>query len=329
AAAPPLFLPHADPEGVRALLGLAPDPDLDRLLRLTPRLVGLFRLPMPYAPHGVMIGAQVACADGTFSATGVGETPRAALGACLGEAAEVLAQAAPACFDAPDIGLAGWSLRPGPAVPGLLRPSTERRPVPAGLCFRRGDGIGCSSLGVATGRDFDAARRAALFELIERHALAEWRAHGRRAGTPAEATAASAAALLARLKRPGDAPAVGLAVLHSSVGAPVVLAASSRGWGCAAAETEKEAARRAVLELVAAETGAALDEARGRPPPHPPPRPVVGAPAPARPPFDLDTLIADLAARGAPVIEVDLSRPEIPTPVVKLFCAALDCDAFG
>jgi ribosomal protein S12 methylthiotransferase accessory factor YcaO len=276
------------------------------------------------------------------SASGVAETPRAALAACLGEASEIVAQAdepwldgetiareVPRARDIADLPAADTGGEsPGDRVlQGRALPDGAQVEIPARLCLRVAGAPKPSGVGVAAGRDRPAARRAALFELVERRAFRRWR-DGGLALPPSAAVAADAEALIARLGRPEGAPAVSLALLPSEVGAPVALARSPLGWGCAAAETAAEAMRRAILELVGAETGRAIEAARGRT--HPAPRPVIreaGVEAHDPPPVDPDALIRALAEAGEPAVEVDLSRAHLAAVVVKLFCAALDCGA--
>lgn len=334
---------HLDSLRPAALLAWAgaDDPDLCALAALAPRLTVLFRLEAPCAPGAVVIGALLVQPPGApLSVTGVGFSRRAALAACLGEAAEVLAQA-PHQSDIvargalmappPGHGLSGGELRA--AARRGLDPNASlawaratRLPdgapclAPAGLVLRHPDGAAGppSSLGCAAGPSVAAARRAAVLEVIERDAAARWRRDGRAARLGPHASRAVAEALR---RTGGDAERAWLARIDRGGGPPVVAARSAWGEGVAAGLTETQAATAALREMIGAETGAAIAAARGRGggvlAPLPPP--CGRAPAIAA----LGVTLARLAAEGYPVRVATLDRPDMRVPVVKAVCFGL------
>lgn len=341
----PEHLPKDDPE---ALLrwAEADDADLRRLAALGPLLDALFTLPSPTAPLAVVVGAVFAGAGARFNATGVGAGRRAALGGCLGEVAETLAQCvAPTPRLLAPLGDAGTGLSAMEEAVCAARLGAmgldPRAPLdwieadvdgaaalaPAALVLRRTPAHTETShagpplsVGCAAGPTPSAAQRAAALELFERDALAGLRRDGARR-VDAEAAEAGAAAL-ARLGRPPGAPPVALFRIDREGGQlPVVAAVSELGEGFAAGETAAEAAGAAARELVAAESGALFAALRGSAPPRRPP--LAGAsgrcgPAGAR---DLGAALAGLAL---PVRRVTLQAPFGASSVVKLLCFALD-----
>ncbi|SDZ78609.1 YcaO-like family protein [Rubrimonas cliftonensis] len=341
----PEHLPKDDPEALLRWAG-EDDVDLRRLSTLAPRLDALFALPSPTAPLAVVVGAVFAGAGARFNAAGVGASRRAALGGCLGEAAETLAQcvAAKPRLRAP-LGAAGIGLSVAEQAVCAARLSAmgldPRAPLdwidaeiddapalaPAALAIRTAPASPQApragpplSVGCAAGVTPTAALRAAALELFERHAMAGFRRHG---ACSFDADAAEAgAATLARLGRPAAAPPVALFRIDRDCHPlPVVAAFSELGEGAAAGETAAEAACAAARELVAAETGALFAARRGG---LAPPRGLpAGAAWPGRRPgaFELGAALADLAH---PVRRVTLEAPLGAATVVKLICFALD-----
>ena len=337
---------HLDFRNPAALLGWAgaADADLRALAGLGPRLSALFRLPAPTAPGAVVIGGLLAQGAGApLSVTGAGFSRRAALAACLGEAAEVLAQAPragdiaargsltapPAGHGLSDAELAAAAARGLDATSPLEWVRAARLPdgapclLPAPLALRDGVGTGGPplSLGCAAGRTPAGARRAALLELFERDAAARWRADGRAAAAGGRAAQAAAAALA---QAGADAARVWLARIDRGAGPPVAVARSASGEGVAAGVSAAQAALAALREMIAAETGAALAAARGASSSPPQPRvsaarPVGRAPGAA----SLAQSLSRLAAAGFPARATPLPRADLGVAVVKTVCFGL------
>lgn len=322
-------LPFDDPEALLRWVGCA-DADMARLAACAPRLSALFRLPAAGGRDAVVIGAVAPQPVGPpLSATGAGWGAREALAACLGEATEIFAQklrpgdivaTAPLRAPPPRHGLSdreraeasqrgvdpdapiGW-------VRAMRLPDGAACLLPAPLALRgAGGGQGAPlSIGCAAGPTLAAAIGAGALELFERHAVATWRAGG-----PCWTARGPSGQ--------GDgAPSPWLARVDDGFGPPVVVARSALGEGSGAGETVAAARRSALRELLAAETGASLQAARGlsrRPPA--PPRSRGGAPPPGR----LCAALEKLATDGAPVRVVALDRPDL-APVAKLVCFGL------
>lgn len=333
------MLPHDDPAALLARVGAAPgDGDPARLACVAPRLRALFRLPTPTASGATMIGAVLgAGGEAGLSASGLGAGAPEALARCLGEAAETLSQT-----PRPDDAVATGSLDRPPAGHGLSAAELDaaaRRGVgrsgvigwlaavrlpdgapcllPAPLCLRGRDGVAASS-GCAAGPTLDAARRAAALEAFERAALADWERTGAGRGLDL-ATARAAATFLDALR--GDAARLPVRLLDIGVDAapPVVLAQSDLGQGVAAGETIADAARAALREMIAAETGTLIAIARGAPAP-PIRRLAAGTAGAEIRPASLAEAIARLAQASFPMRAVDLTRADLATPVAKVVC---------
>lgn len=261
------------------------DADLDRLKTVAGRMDDLFGMEMPDAPGFSFVGARFGVEAGArggpwrFSAGAADPDRQRAFRRCVGEATETLSQF--------------LSLRPGPEIETFDRPSgldeEERRllealagadamragwveagrlpdgrasRLPAALLFRDavpGDAV--LSLGCAAGRSVDAATLSALFELIERDALALWWRGGRQAAAVAGAELDAAVAAM----RAGEtARRTWFLDLTTDIGVPVAAALScgrdGRGVeaGFAARATFQGAARAALRELAQMELGSRL-----------------------------------------------------------------------
>lgn len=235
----------------------------------------MFALTPPDAPGAHFCGAMFTAGGQRFPAGAADLDPARAKVRCLGEIAETLAQfagpeelaAVPAGsgLDASERGalehLAGGT--GGPWLAATRLSDGQRVAVPANLCLRTlaGSGVQVSSLGCAAGQTGPDAVRSALFELIERDAVALWW-HG---GTPplqipqAALTEAQSLLAMARQGRTGrvtrflalqsicEVPVVG-AVSHGADGKAVAL-----GFG--AAGNFGAAAVKALMELLQMEVG--------------------------------------------------------------------------
>lgn len=247
---------------------------------LAPGLDWVSQLPSAAAPGFVYLAG--AC-RGVPVGGGGAAMPEAA-GRLAGEAAEVLAQvAAPVACDAPgDPAIdALWTTAGAPLRVAATAMATGRRVgVPAAAIFRggraeaeRARAAPPASLGLAAGPDREAARLAALMELVERDAAARWWHEGAPARQLDLAVAASAAGDLAALRRGAGWPRrTAFLELASATGLPVVCAFSCDGdgrglaFGFKAATDAAAAARGALMELLQMEIGlelARLREGRG------------------------------------------------------------------
>lgn len=278
------------------------DPDLAALLSVAARLDRLFELPVPDAPGLYCFGAQAtasafgALAPARGSVSGMGETRLAAFRACVAEAAEFASQfecedetrarsangAEPALPAALLAGLVGEAPADGadPAPDGeavardLARDIDVR--LPASLVWRRRGSGPVSAvpfapgLGVAAGRDAASARRHALFEWIERDAVALWWRGGRRARGFAQEVLAEAAisGCLADWRRGRTQRRTWFLDLTTDIGIPVAAAlsvdASGGGfaYGFAARGTRARALSAALQELMQIELADRLVDAK-------------------------------------------------------------------
>lgn len=279
------------------------------LLRVGARCGPLFRLPAPDAPGLVALGATVdlAAAAGEppgalppASAAGAGATPRAALRACLGEAAELLATVetaadrarmrdTPPRDAAPDAALAAllaalpWpegGMRSG-WLPGTRMNDGATLWLPRELVLRAPPARRAFappwplSTGCGAGTVAEEAALRGLLELVERDAVTLWWQGGLapRAIALEDPAQARAAALLARLRGPRSEARRSwlLDITADDLGVPVVAAVSfapdGGGFCCgfaARAGGLAAAAEAAVLELLQMELGQALAAAKAR-----------------------------------------------------------------
>lgn len=262
---------------------MSEDSDLDRLKDVARRLDDLFELPLPDAPGCAFVGGRFVASDGTTLSFGAAdpERPRA-FRRCIGEAAETLSQyiglrREPLHFRGAPSGLrcdeeAVLRRRAGPAIAAGWMGATRLSDgsavfVPAALCFRDAalEPPAGLSLGAAAGRSLEEATLSALYELIERDAIALWW----RAGAPARRLDTTVAAdLLARLRGGGNGRRTWLLDITSDIGVPVVAALSCEAPGSgiaagfAARATLGEAADAALLELMQMELGNRLVAAK-------------------------------------------------------------------
>lgn len=345
------------------------DADLERLRAVAARLDDLFELPLPDAPGFAFVGARFTVetpgsAPRAFSAGAADPDRQRAFRRCVGEAAETMAQflagrppadapgaVAPAGLaDEARLGrLAGAGLAAG-WVSATRLADGEPCAVPKALCFRDVEGSVATSLGCAAGHDPDAATRSALFELVERDAVALWW-HG---GRPARRLQAPDH-LLAAMR--GEAPPrrTWLLELSREFGVPVVAALSCANdgrdvaAGFAARPTVDAAAAAALAELAQTELGnrivamkrarggaAALAEVERRQAERidglaaDDPRLVGDGTAAAldeaRGPVSTAALVASLASSGIDALRVDLTTPAIGIATVKVIAPCLQGD---
>ena len=263
------------------------------------RLARTFLIRSPFAPAFCCIGAelpldaQAAAANGAsrVSVTGNGETARAALTACLGEAADLASQferEGDVVAHGPAAGLptavaGGWLSVVGAASGGdldwvaAIEAGSDRAVLlPADLCLRRLasqraiEPVGALSSGAAAGPTRAAAALRALLELCERDAAAMWWLGGRlpRSLPQSSPAGARATALLARL-RAGQAERRSILLdITTELGVPTFAAVSTdedgRGLACglAARLDPGEAVQAAILEMCQMEMSAPLAAAK-------------------------------------------------------------------
>ncbi|WP_043364748.1 YcaO-like family protein [Belnapia sp. F-4-1] len=236
--------------------------------------------------------------------------------------------------------------------------------LPAGLCLRRPQPAFPPpwplSIGCAAGPTPEAAALHALLELVERDAAALWWRGGQR-GRPValeDPAMAVAAPLLARL-RGGEARRQSwLLDLTTDLGVPVIAALSTgpegEGFCCglAARTSRAAAARAAILEMAQMEMAHAVVlakqeeagpgalnahdrallrryhgiRAEGCALLHPAGAAAPGAGLPADPAAAMAVLIGRLGARGLPVLALDLTRPELGLPAMRLVVPGLEAE---
>ena len=308
------------------------------------------RLPSAAAPGFVYLAG--ACRG--FAVGGGGRDLAEASARLGGEAAEVAAQLAaslPADLPADPAIDAIWTRASAPLRIAAIELVTGRRVgVPAAsICLtgpaaaERDPAAPPASLGLAAGPTREAARLAALLELIERDAAAAWWAEGAPAHQLDAARAAPAAALLAEARAGAPEPrATGFLALASRTGVPVICALS-RGplagfaFGLKAAADPAAAAMGAAVELMQMEIALEMARhraARGSAAPGDrgplaragldpacfaalPPVPAAVAPS------DFATLAAALAGQGLDVTVADLPTAPGTPAVAKVFAPGL------
>ncbi|MDB5373186.1 MAG: Thiazole/oxazole-forming peptide maturase, SagD family component [Belnapia sp.] len=236
--------------------------------------------------------------------------------------------------------------------------------LPAGLCLRRATPDFAPpwplSIGCAAGPTPAAAALHGLLELIERDAAALWWRGGRR-GRPVpleDPAMVGTVALLARLRQATTGRVSWLLDLTTDLGVPVIAAISTatdgRGFCCglAARTTRAGAARAAVLEMAQMEMAHAVVLAKQAERGHAALNPrdhallarhagidaatcallhpqgtvSVTAALPEAPDAAMAALIARLGARGLPVYALDLTRPALGVPVVRMLCPGLEVE---
>jgi len=336
-----------------------PDP---RLQAVAEEMDWVMRFPCRSAPGLAFVGAR-SSGRGPDGATlpgshaGGAETPEAAFAACMGEAAEFLAQLSPVDRFAPaDDAAPIWTEGAGPFLMGRrLRAAGDAAVrVPAAQVLRGLDPAPSAplSLGCAAGPSPEAAAVSALLELIERDAAALWWAGGAPARPPdlADPALAEAIARAAAWRDGADSPRRVWALdIRSDLPVPVfaVLSDAAEGGalsvGTAArlepAEAFLAAARECAqgelaLDLVAERRAhhgdavlgpadhrrlalAALDPAAE------PSLAVRGGPRAAPPPAPsdaaliLDHLVELLAAHQHSAAIVELTRPRLGPSVIR------------
>jgi ribosomal protein S12 methylthiotransferase accessory factor len=236
--------------------------------------------------------------------------------------------------------------------------------LPAGLCLRRAAPDFAPpwplSIGCAAGPTREAAALHALLELVERDAAALWWRGGRR-GRPValeDPAMAAAAALVARLRQGEAGRQSWLLDLTTDLGIPVIAALSTgaegEGFCCglAARTSRAAAARAAILEMAQmemahavvlakqAESGPAALNAHDRALLaryrgiatgrcallHPEGPAAPGPDLPADPAAAMAVAIGRLGARGLPVLALDLTRPELGLPAIRLVVPGLEIE---
>lgn len=351
------------------------------LLRVAGRIGGVFRLRCRSAPGLTFFGA-FAGFDADWAAevepvslNGAGETPRQAFGACIGEGVEYLSQ-----FRSQDARQNGGKLSvaetsSGPDLQLLmewiggveidassiewmtairLRDGGTVR-LPACLAVRTVGASAedaqrwCVGSGCAAGPSREAAIRGALFELVERDAVAMWWRGGRIARSiPVEALESlGAVEFLGRVRQGVTDRLTRLLVLSSDFGATCIAAVSfdreGRGFagGYACHIDPVLAVRSAIREMCQMELGndlvaikrsrgAGLNEADGRhhrrlsevdaDDPRLSTRGAADLEAPGMLPADAGTaeLVQRLAAAGFEPYGVDLSHEDFGIHVAKI-----------
>lgn len=262
---------------------MSEDADLDRLKDVARRLDDLFELPLPDAPGCAFVGGHLAAPDGATASFGAADVERPrAFRRCIGEAAETLSQylalrGEPPHFDDAPSGLsadeeallrrrAGSAMTAGWVSAKRLSDGSAAC-VPAALCFRDAapEPPAGLSLGAAAGRSIEEATLSALFELVERDAVALWW----RAGAEARRLDLTIAnKLLARLRGSASSRRTWLLDITGDIGVPVVAALScdedgrSIAAGFAARAALGGAADAALLELMQMELGNRLVAAK-------------------------------------------------------------------
>ncbi len=347
AAAAPAF-----PDGLARLRAtLAADPRADAaVVASLGALDWAAALPNAAAPGFVYLAGAV----GGTAVGGGGRDLAEAAGRLAGEACEVAAQRGPLpapCDLALDPALrALWGDGPALAARDLGRGGVIGAPMAAIFpAVPAAPAAPPRSLGLAAGRDREAALLSALLELIERDAAAAWWSGEVRPRGVDLADAGRAAADLAALRAGAAAPrrATALMTLPSPTGLPVVCALSRDGtgaglaFGLKAALDPARAVAGAVIELLQMEIAleiARLRAAGGRATPADAvplglaaldpdafdafaPLPPAAAAAPA--PEGAAALAAHLAALGLGVAVVDLDGPPGGLAVAKAFVAGL------
>ncbi|PJK31693.1 YcaO-like family protein [Minwuia thermotolerans] len=255
--------------------------DFRKLLRFAQGLHRFFELPLPDAPGLSAFGAELNIArwaegeSGIFGVSGVAESRLAAFRACIAEAIEFVSQyldgdaAVHLRISSPEPavisltqGYADWSVDgPVATVPSPDGGGATRR-FPATLCYRNANlpgpaplqnlGIGCGS-----GATSAAALHHALFEWIERDAMALWWL-GARQGRPValETLAQTEMAGIATRARQGQQTRrTWFLDISTDIGVPVMAALSTDGhgngfaYGFGAGANTAAAMKAAFLEL--------------------------------------------------------------------------------
>ena len=321
----------------------------------------MFSLTPPDAPGAHFCGALFTAGGQKFPAGAADLDAAHARIRCLGEVAETIAQ-----FAAPDdleVRPAGYGLGAdefaallalayddaGPFLAATRLSDQHACSIPASLCLRsvQGRSTAATSLGAAAGQTRQDAIRSALFELIERDAIALWWHGGMPAMEIPETNIMEAATLLAQARRGLDGRKVRFLALQSIGQAPVVcamsadLAGKAAALGFAASGSFRQAAVKALMELLQMEVGNRIvsmkaerlgSENFGPADAHlwqrfttldasMLPFQTEGAVEPA-PDLTAETIIQTLAASGVQVYAADLFRGQA-LPVVKLFAPAL------
>jgi ribosomal protein S12 methylthiotransferase accessory factor len=244
-------------------------------------------------------------------------------------------------------------------------PDGERVRFPLDLCYRRRaaeqDFIPPLKLssGCAAGTSVEAATLRALLELVERDAVALWWRGGRRgrAIAPDGEAAVAAVALLAQVRQGKADRTSWLLDITTDVEIPVVVALSANAdgfgfaFGFGARLTLADAARAAIFELCQVELGQHVVAAKRRESgddslnendrrqlrrvtefatrgcrllqPEPGPDPAANRHGPAS---TLPDALEKLEARGIAAYTINLTRPELGIPVVRVLAPGLQLE---
>jgi ribosomal protein S12 methylthiotransferase accessory factor len=234
--------------------------------------------------------------------------------------------------------------------------------LPADICLRRSTGVRDFvvpfklSTGCGAGASFDDALLHGLCELIERDAVALWWRGGLRGRAIDERSAAgqAGAELLARLRGGSTRRTSWLLDITTDVGVPCVVAmsvaAGGRGFACghAARPSRAAAVRSAITEMCQIELGQAVIAAKLREGGeaalnaadgvhlrraalidaarcvllHPTELP----PAEEQGPKTLEAILGLLARMGIEPLALDLTRPPLGIPVVRVVAHALQLE---
>jgi ribosomal protein S12 methylthiotransferase accessory factor len=235
----------------------------------------MFSLKPPDAPGAHFCGAMFTAGGLRFPAGAADLDSEMAKVRCLGEIAETVAQfASPEDLETLPAGsglntseraaldhLSGETSGPWLVATRLI--DGHRMAVPANLCLRpsAGSGIQVTSLGCAAGETWQDAVRSALFELIERDAVALWWQGGMPLLQIPESFLDGAQSLLAKARQRSTGRVTRFLALQSVGDVPAVCAISSAADGKAvalgfgAAGSFPVAAIKALMELLQMEVG--------------------------------------------------------------------------
>ena len=245
------------------------------LERFTQFAGDMFMLVPPDAPAALFCGAMFSVGGQRFPAGAADIDPQRAKIRCLGEVAETIAQ-----FVSPDdlavlpagSGLDANELRAlellsagadGPWLAATRLSGGQPVSIPANLCLRSVDGVATkvSSLGCAAGETRETAIRSALFELIERDAVALWWQGGVPPLEIPESSLAEARSVLELARQGKTGRVTRFLALQSISHEPVVCTVSSGAdgksvaLGFGAAESFAAATIKSLMELLQMEVG--------------------------------------------------------------------------
>lgn len=356
-------------------------PEADPYAAVAERMESIFELTSPHAPGLRFVGGVTrpdrhvaGGASDRVSASGVGVTAVDAFKACMAEAAERVAQRAPAAGPIVQVDEAGLLLcgltfegqapmafGPSPAWLAAHNLTTgSATAAPAALCVRQGSGSGTAvtSHGCSAGRTANEAMLRGILECVERDSAALWWDGGRPARHVAAEILVSPrfSRLLQQADRRQSTRRSWLLDITGATGIPCVASISfdregkTFAHGLAARLDLVEAAYAAFLEMCQTELAADLIAMKlrvGGPvrlapaetahmtrmaavdPTMPALHPTLPPSAASKPwdsesePEQLPGLIEQLSDQGHACVAVNLSRPEWPIPIFKMFVTGL------